>query len=151
MSCRPPPDTNLTKADTVALWHAVQWMQDVLREWRRDGFTEDRPQAAYEAERGILLRAKRALRKVNAIRKAQACSQTAKEQQPLDAEQRYECYGGAANEMVEMAKEWADNKLHVYQVAHRVERMLDRVIQAAEAAHGIAAANKPTTGPTESK
>lgn len=61
----------LTKADTVALWHAVQWMQDVLREWRSGGFKDDTDRAQWADQRDTLLRAKRALRKVNAIRKAQ--------------------------------------------------------------------------------
>ena len=65
-----PPLPVLAKADTVALWHAVNWMQTVLTEWRRDGLKdeEDREKHAVESER--LLQAKRALRKVNAIRKA---------------------------------------------------------------------------------
>jgi len=69
-----PADTTLTKADTRALWHAIQWMEDVLRNWRRDGFTDgSRPQ--YDEQRELLLQAKRALRKANAIRKAGASQQ----------------------------------------------------------------------------
>ena len=65
------PDTTLTKADTVALWHAIQWMESVLTSWRRDGFLDgSRPQ--YDYQRELMLQAKRALRKVNAIRKSQA-------------------------------------------------------------------------------
>jgi hypothetical protein len=70
-----PVDTTLTKADTVALWHAIQWMETVLRNWRTDDFLDDsRPQ--YDKQRELLVKAKRALRKVNAIRKAQSCRPT---------------------------------------------------------------------------
>lgn len=65
------PDTTLTKADTVALWHAVQWMESVLREWRRDVIKYDADKAQHEHQQELLTQAKRALRKVNAIRKAQ--------------------------------------------------------------------------------
>lgn len=66
----------LTKADTVALWHAVNWTEIVLREWLRDGFKDDTDKAQYEAERERLRTAKRALRKVNAIRKAESGRRT---------------------------------------------------------------------------
>jgi hypothetical protein len=62
----------LTKADTVALWHAVNWTETVLKEWRREGIKDDTDKAKFEAERARLLEAKRALRKVNAIRKNQS-------------------------------------------------------------------------------
>ena len=75
------PDTTLAKADTVALWHAVQWMESVLREWRRDGFKEEADRAKYDAQRETLCLAKRALRKVNAIRKAQPCRRTSNVQE----------------------------------------------------------------------
>lgn len=66
-------DTSLTKADTVALWHAVQAQSDLFRATRElhreDGqFTAEQ----IESERLRLLHSKRALRKVNAIRKQQA-------------------------------------------------------------------------------
>lgn len=63
--------TKLAKVETVALWHAVNWMEVVLREWKRDGFKDDQDQAQHEVQRQHLSTAKRALRKVNAIRKAQ--------------------------------------------------------------------------------
>jgi hypothetical protein len=66
------PVTKLTKADTVALWHAVNWMDTVLREWRRDGLKDDQDDAQHATECERLLQAKRALRKVNQLRKAQA-------------------------------------------------------------------------------
>ena len=66
-------DTNLSKADTVALWHAVNWMELCLKQPAEP----DTDPAAMATERERLLRAKRALRKVNAIRKAQACRPTA--------------------------------------------------------------------------
>jgi hypothetical protein len=56
-------DDKLTKADTVALWHAVQWMDLCLRQ-------SDKGEQGVEVERERLVAAKRALRKVNAIRKA---------------------------------------------------------------------------------
>lgn len=84
-----PPNTTLAKADTVALWHAVQWMETVLREWRRDGFKDEADRTQHDAQRELLAVAKRALRKVNAIRKAQPCRRTSNVQ-----EQR-ETAGGA--------------------------------------------------------
>lgn len=57
----------LTKDETVALWHAIQWMEICLRQVSPDA--NDLPNIERERER--LLTAKRALRKVNAIRKAQ--------------------------------------------------------------------------------
>lgn len=65
-------DATLTKADTVALWHAVQAQSDLFRATRalhrEDGqFTAEQ----IEGERLRLLLSKRALRKVNAIRKQQ--------------------------------------------------------------------------------
>lgn len=70
------PDTTLAKADTVALWHAVQWMEAVLREWRQGGFKDDADRAKHQGQLETLRLAKRALRKVNAIRKAQPCRRT---------------------------------------------------------------------------
>ncbi|MFM2254162.1 MAG: hypothetical protein RJB68_2499 [Pseudomonadota bacterium] len=65
--------TSLTKADTVALWHAVQAQSDLFRA-TRDLHREDGQFTAeqIEGERLRLLHSKRALRKVNAIRKQQA-------------------------------------------------------------------------------
>jgi hypothetical protein len=63
--------TKLAKAETVALWHAVNWMEVVLREWKRDGFKDDQDQARHEAQRQLLTTAKRALRMLNVIRKTQ--------------------------------------------------------------------------------
>lgn len=59
-------ELRLSKADTVALWYAVGWMSLCLR------VSPLEHAEAVEAERSKLLQAKRALRKVNAIRKAQA-------------------------------------------------------------------------------
>jgi hypothetical protein len=59
----------LTKADTVALWHAVQWMHLCLHEAAKE---PGRDGPAIVAERERLAAAKRALRKVNALRKAGA-------------------------------------------------------------------------------
>lgn len=61
------PDT-LTKADTVALWHAVRAMDDLITAMRGMDFKPE--QIAAEQKR--LTAAKRALRKVNAIRAAAA-------------------------------------------------------------------------------
>ena len=65
-------DATLTKADTVALWHAVQAQSDLFRATRdlhreTGQFTAEQ----IEGERLRLLHSKRALRKVNAIRKLQ--------------------------------------------------------------------------------
>ncbi len=56
----------------MALWHAVQWMETVLKGWLHDGFANDEERAQYDVERARLTAAKRALRKANAIRKSQA-------------------------------------------------------------------------------
>jgi hypothetical protein len=59
------PGAQLTKADTVALWHAVQWITLCLKQ-------SEPGEPGLEAERERLTAAKRALRKVNAIRSAAA-------------------------------------------------------------------------------
>lgn len=56
----------LTQADATALFHAVQWMSAVLGGWPAD---EDPELRKVEAER--VAAAKKALRKVQAIRRAQ--------------------------------------------------------------------------------
>ncbi|MDM0118908.1 hypothetical protein [Variovorax arabinosiphilus] len=68
-----PATTILTKADTVALWHAVDalnWQIVGMREANKEEPGRFTPEQ-FDAERQRLLQAKRALRKVNAIRKAQ--------------------------------------------------------------------------------
>jgi hypothetical protein len=57
-------DKPLTKVETTALWHAVQWMQGVIKGWPK---SEDVELRAIEVKR--LQVAKRALRKVNDLRK----------------------------------------------------------------------------------
>lgn len=62
------PCTLLTKADTVALWHAVDDMGYMTRGM------QDAPACTPEQiaqRKALLVAAKRALRKVNAIRKGQ--------------------------------------------------------------------------------
>ena len=61
----------LAKSDTVALWHAVNWMETVLREWHRGGFRDEQDRAQHEAQKQILINARKALRKVNKIRRGQ--------------------------------------------------------------------------------
>lgn len=61
--------TKLAKVETVALWHAVNWMAIVLREWKRDGFKNEQDQAQHEVQSQHLTTAKRALSKVNQLRK----------------------------------------------------------------------------------
>ncbi|CAM3403938.1 hypothetical protein [Paracidovorax anthurii] len=75
----------LAAADTVALWHAVEWMATVVREMSREGFKDDEERAQYEAERVRLLAARRALRKVNAIRRAQSRRLHSPGPSPLEA------------------------------------------------------------------
>ena len=60
-------DRKLTKADTVALWHAVQAMKELVVAMRTMSFTPE--QKAAEQQR--LNDANRALRKVNRIRRQQ--------------------------------------------------------------------------------
>ena len=61
------PLPKLAKTETVALWHAVNWMDLCLRGTK----PEDVDTATWEAERERLRVAKQALRKVNRIRKEQ--------------------------------------------------------------------------------
>ena len=63
------PTTELTKDDTRALWHAVEGLHDLVRAMHGEGFSA----AQLAGERAKVLAARRALRKVNAIRKRQAC------------------------------------------------------------------------------
>ena len=65
------PDTTLTKADTVALWNAIQWMIASLSNWRDQGFADERDKELYAHQCELLTTAKHALCKANAIRKAQ--------------------------------------------------------------------------------
>lgn len=78
--------TPLTKEDTVALWHAVDsyalQVAVMPSMTMPDGSTFTAEQIA--AERLLLSQARRALRKANAIRKAQACRPTAE----LQADQK---------------------------------------------------------------
>lgn len=78
-------DATLTKADTVALWHAVQAQSDLFRA-TRDLHREDGQFTAeqIEGERLRLLHSKRALRKVNAIRKQQAMQVLQIENKPAE-------------------------------------------------------------------
>ena len=78
-------DATLTKADTVALWHAVQAQSDLFRATRdlhreNGQFTAEQ----IEGERLRLLHSKRALRKVNAIRKQQAMQVLQIENKPAE-------------------------------------------------------------------
>lgn len=61
------PGSRLTKADTVALWYAVQAMKELVGAMRTMDFTPE--QKAAEQQR--LADAHRALRKVNRIRRGQ--------------------------------------------------------------------------------
>lgn len=58
--------SKLTKADTVALWHAVQWMALCLKQ------NEQFPSDTLATERERLAAARRALRKVNDLRRSGA-------------------------------------------------------------------------------
>ncbi|GKT16982.1 hypothetical protein AVHY2522_13635 [Acidovorax sp. SUPP2522] len=60
--------TKLTRDDTKALWHAVEAQGAVIKDCQRRGFTLD----DLHAERATRDAARAALRKVNAIRQAQA-------------------------------------------------------------------------------
>lgn len=62
-----PTAPHLTRADTTALWYAVQAQSEVIDLRLRDGFTLDQ----MEPERVRLFAARAALRKVNQIRKVQ--------------------------------------------------------------------------------
>ncbi|QIL71631.1 hypothetical protein G7048_15480 [Diaphorobacter sp. HDW4B] len=62
------PLPKLAKSDTVALWHAVGWMELCLRHPPKDGENVE----AYQTEKECLRIAKQALRKVNKIKKEPA-------------------------------------------------------------------------------
>lgn len=65
--------TTLTKSDTVALWHAVDamdWQIVGMRAIEKETPGSFTP-AQFAAEEDLRAQARRALRKVNAIRKAQ--------------------------------------------------------------------------------
>lgn len=64
----PKPTQQLTRADTTALWHAVQAQDEVISLRLREGFTLDQ----MEPQRARLFAARAALRKVNQMRKVQA-------------------------------------------------------------------------------
>ena len=67
-------DAILTKDDSRALWHAVESLRYMVRAMNGHDYTDEQR----AAERSMLLAARRALRKVNAIRKAQSSRSTAK-------------------------------------------------------------------------
>lgn len=48
----------LTKADTLALWHATLWMEAVLREWKREGFKDAQDRDQHKVQRQYLSLAK---------------------------------------------------------------------------------------------
>lgn len=64
----PPPSSRLTRADTVALWHAVNWMELCLNQPLENNTGDAQ---ALQAEKARLRTARQALRKVNKIRKEQ--------------------------------------------------------------------------------
>jgi len=61
-----PAAVGLTKDDTRALWYAVEALGYQVAAMRDMDFTDEQRQS----ERALLLAAKRALRKANAIRKS---------------------------------------------------------------------------------
>lgn len=64
----PETTVRLTKQDTTNLWHAVEAFRDMVRAMRdMQGFTPEQ----VAAEEARLAAARRALTKVNAIRKSQ--------------------------------------------------------------------------------
>jgi hypothetical protein len=70
----------LAKVETVALWHAVNWMETCLSEWKREGFKSAEDEAQHVHQGQLLALAKQGLRKANKIRKEQACRSTEKPQ-----------------------------------------------------------------------
>ncbi len=77
----------LTKTDTRALWYAVEAYISIVKAMK--DLPSPVPQDVVDKERQILTAAKRALRKVNAIRKAQTSRPSEK---PQD---QYRTAGGA--------------------------------------------------------
>ncbi|MGE8319067.1 MAG: hypothetical protein ACN6O3_10000 [Comamonas sp.] len=80
------PTDQLTKADTVALWHAVDTMAYCVRAMPTiEGITSDQ----IEAEKAKLAAARRALRKVNRLR------QTMGRRSTIKAQVEHQAAGGA--------------------------------------------------------
>lgn len=57
--------------------------------------------------------------------------------EPLTDEQLYEEKHNAVPQLFDLARDWADNKIHSYQFAHEAERIVNVVARRVEAAHGI--------------
>jgi len=53
------------------------------------------------------------------------------QRKPLSSEDHYELMRGAGPELLELAKSWADNKIHVYQYVNEAEKIIKKVIEAA--------------------
>lgn len=53
---------------------------------------------------------------------------------PLTDEQEYEAIGTAGVDLLELAKQWADNEIHVYQFDNEARKIIKAVLRRA---HGI--------------
>ena len=51
--------------------------------------------------------------------------------EPLTEEQRHEIRGTAGSDLLELAKLWADNKVHTYQFANAAEKIIDAAVDRA--------------------
>ena len=52
---------------------------------------------------------------------------------PLTDEQEYEAIGTAGNDLLELAKRWADNEVHVYQFDNEARKIIKAVLHRAHA------------------
>lgn len=60
--------------------------------------------------------------------------------EPLTPEQLYEVMQTACPQLLDLANQWSNNKIHSYQFASQAEIIVNAVVRRAEAAHGITAA-----------
>lgn len=129
------PCEPLSKDDTVALWHAVNGLSDLVHTMRGMNFSPEQ----HEAERAKLAAARRALRKVNAIRKAKSRNDasSAALARMAQNDRMAERIAELEDELVREAARTAEYRLRVVQMTQRLD-MCNRMKSAAE--HEIAAA-----------
>jgi len=65
------------------------------------------------------------------------------EAKPLTNEQRHEIRGTGGADVLELAKLWADNKVHTYQVVNEAEKIIDAAVDRALAGIGASTGGKP--------
>lgn len=61
------------------------------------------------------------------------------QRKPLTDEQVYGVVSSIGPDVMELAKQWADNEIHSYSLAHQAEVLAAEIVRRTEAAHGIPA------------